>query len=43
MKSEFEELLRENFIYKTIDKQIVYNQFGQDGSAVWSLLVLVDI
>ena len=39
IKSEFEELLRGNSIHKTIDEQIVYDQLGQDESAVWSLLV----
>ena len=39
IKSEFEELLRGNSIHKIIDEQIVYDQLGQDESAVWSLLV----
>ena len=37
IKSEFEELLRGNSIHKTIDEQIVYDQLGQDESAIWSL------
>lgn len=39
IKSEFEELLRGNSIHKIIDEQIVYDQLGQDESAIWSLLV----
>ncbi|MBQ9990242.1 MAG: AAA family ATPase [Lachnospiraceae bacterium] len=39
IKSEFEELLRGNALHKTIDEQIVYDQLGQDESAIWSLLV----
>ena len=38
IKSEFEELLRGNSIHKIIDEQIVYDQLGQDESAIWSLL-----
>ena len=39
IKSEFEELMRGNSIHKTIDEQIVYDQLGEDESAIWSLLV----
>lgn len=39
IKSEFEELLQGNSIHKVIDEQVVYDQLGQDESAIWSLLV----
>ena len=36
IKSEFEELLKGNSIHKTIDEQIVYEQLGEDESAIWT-------
>lgn len=39
VKQEFEELLQGGTLTTEIDEQIVYNQLGQDESAVWGLLL----
>ena len=39
IKASFEQLLKGEHIYCSIDEQIVYNQLGDNEEAVWSLLV----
>ncbi len=39
IKNTFEQLLKGEHIFTTIDEQIVYNQLNDDESAIWSLLL----
>ena len=39
IKTEFEKLLRGDYIESIIDEQIIYNQLGKKMNAIWSLLL----